>query len=84
MLEKNSPHALDVRFHIFALILSGKRFACFTRHSSRLMVPGAFTVPADSMRPKQTRKLIGSQGAMENSQDNDGTVRALLACCRSE
>ncbi|KAF6218457.1 hypothetical protein HO133_005806 [Letharia lupina] len=24
------------------------------------------------MRPKQTRKLVESQGAMENSQDNDG------------
>lgn len=50
-LETNSSLALGTRFHIFLLVLSEKRLACFIGLSSRLTVPGAPTVWADSTRP---------------------------------
>lgn len=66
-LETNNSLALGTRFHIFLLVPSEKRLACFIGHSSRLTVPGAVAVRADSMRSEHTRKLVEIQGAKGGS-----------------
>ena len=71
VLEADSSLALGIRFHVFFLVLSEKRFACIIGHCSTLTVPGAAAIRTDSMRFEEARKPVEVQGAKSGSQYNN-------------
>ena len=72
VFKANGSLALGIRFHVFFLVFSEKRFACVIGHCSPLTVPGATAIRTDSTRSEEARKPVEVQGAKSSSQyDNE-------------